>query len=334
MITSSGLSVSVAMATYNGAKYVRDQIRSIVTQTHLPDEIVICDDASTDLTMEYLYAIQQEFPSLVRIYHNEENRGYSRNFEKVVSLCRGELIFLSDQDDSWFPQKLERIVNVFGRNPQCGLVFSDAELADHALNPKGYTVYSHYRKPDLCSTQVVPNFLREIRVLGCTSAFRARYLPYLLPISSLWGHDHWIAFILSAISQLEMVDEPLMLYRRHDQNVGNALAWEQNIFTRVRRRVQNLSLEREMCQHIYEGWEAMLDQLRRVQEMNAKEIHSAALERAIVMVEAKSAFSRHRWMMATKPRLFRIAPAFHLYKSGDYERYSAGSHTIIRDLLM
>src|SRR4051794_22329155 len=106
-------SISVALATYNGMKYVSQQIESIMAQSYLPDEIIVCDDASSDATVEQLHLNQQQFPDRLRIYRNDVNLGYALNFEKAISLCKGEIIVPCDQDDSWLSYKLERIVGVF-----------------------------------------------------------------------------------------------------------------------------------------------------------------------------------------------------------------------------
>lgn len=326
--------ISVAIATYNGEKFIEGQLASIFAQTLLPDEVVICDDGSSDSTVEHLNKFQQQYPDQLHIYRNQENVGYTRNFEKVVSQCKGDIIVLSDQDDYWLPHKLERIAIAFQENPHCGLVFSDAEVTDSALNSMGYTIYSHFTKPDLRPTILPRVFAREMRLLGCTSAFRAKYIPYLFPISSsIWGHDHWIAFVLSIISELHMIEEPLMLYRRHDKNATDGSAWERGAVSKVIRKQQNLSLAREHRERSYRKWNDMLQHLYRLQEMGTIN-DASALEDGIATVRARIDFDRCRLAMQSQPRVLRLISAFRLLKNGDYNRYTPGARTFVKDLVV
>jgi len=117
--------VSIAIATYNGAKYLKEQLDSIYTQTLLPFEVIVCDDGSIDETIKIL----EEFKELkgLKYFINPIKLGFFRNFEKAITLCAGDLIALSDQDDYWLPNKLERLVNEIGASD---LICSDAILID------------------------------------------------------------------------------------------------------------------------------------------------------------------------------------------------------------
>ncbi|HEY2971172.1 MAG TPA: glycosyltransferase, partial [Pyrinomonadaceae bacterium] len=111
------MKISVAMCTYNGAPYLREQLNSIAAQTRPPDELVVCDDVSADLTCEIVtsFAASVHFP--VRLYVNEQNLGSTKNFERAIGLCEGDIIARSDQDDVWLPEKLRRIEDCLQRNP-------------------------------------------------------------------------------------------------------------------------------------------------------------------------------------------------------------------------
>src|SRR4051812_29809463 len=99
--------VSVAMATYNGAEFIRDQLRSLALQKRLPDELVVSDDGSTDDTVDILEAFAETAPFPVRISVNRENLGFTRNFERAILGCGGDIIYICDQDDVWFPNKIQ-----------------------------------------------------------------------------------------------------------------------------------------------------------------------------------------------------------------------------------
>src|SRR5712691_364539 len=135
------MKISVAMCTYNGALHLREQIDSIAAQTRIPDELIVCDDNSTDETVRIVsrFATSASFP--VRLCVNEQNVGSTRNFERAIRLCEGDVIALSDQDDVWLPEKLRRIEDSFLREPGVGLVFTDAEVVDEHLRPLGYHLW-------------------------------------------------------------------------------------------------------------------------------------------------------------------------------------------------
>ncbi len=145
--------LSIAMCTYNGAKYIQEQLDSIAAQSRLPDELVVCDDRSSDNTIEIVKSFGSKVPFPVRLYLNEENLGIIKNFEKAISLCTGNIIALSDQDDVWKPNKIEKILTAFAENLGAGYVFSNAELVNESLMPLGSSLWE--------SLGIEDNFLEE-----------------------------------------------------------------------------------------------------------------------------------------------------------------------------
>src|SRR5215211_1230053 len=129
------MKISIAMCTYNGAGFLTAQLESITAQSRRPDEIVICDDGSTDQTKTLLENFAQASPVPVSLKFNQQNLGSIKNFEQAIRLCSGDIIVLSDQDDVWKKDKLEKIEQAFHSNPTAGLVFSDAEIVDEDLEP-------------------------------------------------------------------------------------------------------------------------------------------------------------------------------------------------------
>ena len=129
--------ISVALCTYNGAKYLAEQLDSIAAQTLAPTEMIVCDDGSTDGTLGMVehFASRASFP--VRLRSNAENLGSTENFSRAIRACRGDVVALADQDDVWLPQKLERIARAFETHPRAGVAFSDATVVDEDLNPLG-----------------------------------------------------------------------------------------------------------------------------------------------------------------------------------------------------
>ena len=142
--------VSIAMATYNGAKYLREQLDSICAQTINDYELIVCDDCSTDDT----YAILKEYAlkdARIRVYKNEVNLGFKKNFEKAISLCKGEYIALSDQDDIWYNNHLEILLNNIGDNI---LACADEELVDYSGHYLGMTVGKQLRLTRIPSASI------------------------------------------------------------------------------------------------------------------------------------------------------------------------------------
>ena len=115
--------ISIAMCTYNGEAYLNGQLVSFVKQTQRPDELVACDDGSTDNTLQVLDQFSKEAPFPVRVYRSQQRLGPTKNFEKALSLCSGDFIFLSDQDDVWMPQKVNTLLQALKNNPGAAYVF-------------------------------------------------------------------------------------------------------------------------------------------------------------------------------------------------------------------
>src|SRR5689334_3161726 len=140
--TKTALRIYEAMCTYNGVRFLDDQLNSLASQERKPDELVVCDDCSTDTTIATLreFAVRAPFP--VHIHQNTARLGSTKNFERAISLCQGDIIALCDQDDIWDEQKLRLTEERFLRSPSLGLVFTDAELVDEAANSLGYNLWS------------------------------------------------------------------------------------------------------------------------------------------------------------------------------------------------
>src|SRR5918997_119590 len=200
---------SVAMCTYNGARFVAEQLASVAAQTRPPDELVVCDDGSADETRELVGEFAARAPFPVRLSVNERNLGSTRNFGRAISLSAGDLIALSDQDDVWHPEKLEKLEARFDARPSVGLVFTDAELVDERLRVR------RGRALDV----LLPGW----SVTGATMAFRADFRDLVLDIPEDLAliHDGWIALMVAAVSEIDYIAEPLIQYRQHPrQQVG------------------------------------------------------------------------------------------------------------------
>jgi hypothetical protein len=217
--------ISVTLCTYNGERFLAQQLASMATQTRLPDELVVCDDRSTDGTVSIVREFAASAPFPVRIFENERNLGFAANFERAIRLCEGNLIALSDQDDIWYPLRLQRSEQEFTAHPEAGLVFSDADVIDDNNELAGPTLWRRLgfagkRARDLLAGHYV--LLAKHRfVTGATVMFRAGLRDRCLPIAAGWIHDEWMALVAAAFSDLRPIDQPLIRYRVHgSQQVG------------------------------------------------------------------------------------------------------------------
>src|SRR5262245_1278028 len=138
------LSFSVALCTYNGARFLPEQLESIGSQSRQPDELIICDDGSTDNTVAIVKSFAREAPFPVRLEVNPTNLGSTKNFELAISRCGGDVIALSDQDDIWQADKLVQMERVLRQTPSAGAIFSDADVVDEQLAPLGYKLWDRY----------------------------------------------------------------------------------------------------------------------------------------------------------------------------------------------
>ena len=223
------MQVSVAMCTYNGARYLGEQLRSLTTQQRFPDELVICDDRSTDGTVALLQDFVAVAPFPVRLIQNPQNLGYSRNFSKAIGLCTGDIVALADQDDVWYPEKLQQLELVFQNKPEVEGAFSDGDILDTRSQPAGRTLWQSFLfGPDdqerFRTGHAVDALLRRNVVTGMAFALRRSVFDVLPSIPRSWMHDGWFAMMLAVRSSLYACPERLVGYRvHHEQQAGTPL---------------------------------------------------------------------------------------------------------------
>jgi glycosyltransferase involved in cell wall biosynthesis len=222
---SAQAKISVAMCTYNGERFLSQQLDSIAKQTRPPDELVVCDDKSTDQTVEMIRSFAASANCSVKVFANHKNVGFIANFERAIQLCTGDLIALSDQDDSWYPMRLERCEQEFAARPEVGLVFSDADIIDGQDQSTGMRLWQNFgfvgelRQRMLAGDYSV--LAKNRFVTGATVMFRSRLREYCLPIGSGWLHDEWIAATAASVAEVAPIASPLIRYRQHSsQQVG------------------------------------------------------------------------------------------------------------------
>jgi glycosyltransferase involved in cell wall biosynthesis len=201
-------SVSVCIPTFNGTKFVREQLLSILGQIDSDSEIIICDDNSTDDTVEKILALNDPRIKLTR---NETRLGPVCNMENALKQAKGDLIFLSDQDDIWFPDKISAMVPFLDTYD---LVISDATVID----TEGNILYPSFYIPNYSGRGFFRNWVKN-SFLGCCMAFNRKVLNYVLPFPQhIAMHDIWIGLNTALVGSYCFLPQPLIYYRRHEKN--------------------------------------------------------------------------------------------------------------------
>lgn len=203
--------ISVCMATYNGEKYVRQQVDSILCQLSAEDELIVSDDGSKDDTL----AIIESFSDpRVHIFINEGNHGFVGNFSNALSRAKGDYIFLSDQDDYWMPGKVKTALGYLTSG--IDLVIHNAELVDGEGQLLGNDYYSCMHN----KTGFWANIWKT-RTLGCCMCFNRKVLEKSMPMPKhIVAHDYWIGMIALKHFKVKFIEDKLLCYRRHGGNVS------------------------------------------------------------------------------------------------------------------
>lgn len=320
--------VSVALCTYNGEMYLQEQLESILGQTRLPDELIICDDGSNDRTIEIVEDFIKLTPFVVRLFKGlEYPLGSTKNFERAINLCGGNIIVLSDQDDVWYPEKLATLETSI-RNG-AALVFSDADLVDEHLNSIGYTLFeslqlSNVEKKLLQKKNIIEILMRRNIVTGASIAFSRGYLPLIMPISKYWVHDGWIAFLLASVGKVDVINEPLFKYRQHGKNQIGAkkLTFKQKIH-----KVRNVG-----SSHYAELLNSFVDIRTRIIDSQSQRTQNYLID-LIDLIDKKIMHLSKRAKLSNKYSFPLFSLSYELL-TGKYNKFSRGFISYLRDLTM
>jgi hypothetical protein len=224
--SGSARSISIAVCTYQGERYLREQLESLFAQTCLPQEIVVFDDASRDGTWDLVQEFARQAPGRgVRMstYRNPENVGYVANFQHALRATREEIVFLCDQDDIWHPRKLERFVAEFDRRPDLLMLHSDARLVDGDGKSIDCGLFEalEVSRDELSAVhggQAFDVLLRRNIVTGAAMAVRRRVFEAGLEVPQGWIHDEWLAIVAATSGEVDCLEEPTIDYRQHGAN--------------------------------------------------------------------------------------------------------------------
>jgi glycosyltransferase involved in cell wall biosynthesis len=218
---------SVVLATFQGEQYIDAQLDSIIPQLEHDDEVIISDDASSDGTVR---AASRRNDSRIRILRNSSRLGYIKNFERAISCARGEFVIFSDQDDLWLPNKVAALCSALDRK---ACVVSDAIVVDRDLRELHASFFELRQATDFSFGAI---FLKPC-FIGATMACRRGYLNSLMPFPAHVPHDFWITLNAAWDRELEVILEPLILYRRHPSTASVSA-------TAMKRPLSTIFLER------------------------------------------------------------------------------------------
>lgn len=318
--------ISVVLCTYNGERFLRQQLESLFAQQRTPDELIAVDDTSSDGTLDILNEFQRrsfEVGIHMVVVRNPRNLGYRRNFEAALALAQMPLIFLSDQDDVWHHNKIARMEAEFAERPQLLLLHTDARLVDADGVDLGYGLFealeiSSDELACIHGGQALQVLLRRNVATGATMAFRRRALEDAFPFPDLWIHDEWLALVGAINGEVDCLEEMLIDYRQHG---GNQIG--------VRKR----SLGEKFGGHGVSRRDHLRDVEVRLRQLHARltgdgrvfESRQDLLFQRLRHVQARlnlpsSLAARARWVLCEA-------------QTGRYSRFSFGLRSIVADLL-
>jgi glycosyltransferase involved in cell wall biosynthesis len=325
--------VSVALCTHNGERFIEAQLRSILEQSYRPLEIVLSDDDSTDATVDIARATvdswETEHPDIavkMRVLRNRPALRVAKNFEQAILECSGDLIALCDQDDVWHPDRVETIVDIFSSRPDVLLVHTDARLVGAEGAPLGGLLLdtlrvSRWERDSINSGHASRVLIRRNVVTGATAVVRRDTAHRAMPVPEGWIHDEWLAAFAAAHGALVLDERVLVDYRQHDNNqIGAASLNTAGKFSRLRapRAERNRRL--------------LVRAASLTERLSAPTAGDAVAEEVVTMAAGKYAHERFRSDLPVS-RFARILPVLRRAASGSYAKFGLGAQDVLRDIV-
>ncbi len=319
------------MCTYNGERYLQEQLDSIAAQDHLPDELVVVDDVSKDNTTTILRQFAERVPFPVRILINESNLGSTKNFEKAAVHCTGDILVFADQDDAWRRDRLSATQQFFLDNPDKDGFFSNATLIDGQSNPVGRTIFDEIQftpeqQARWRSGKAYDILYYGYVVTGATMAIRRSVLERVLPFPThikYLIHDGWISLILALEDKIDFTNEQLISYRQHEHQQVGFKAPRKKV-TLVDRLMRGREEKLHFIQLEYDRFKQLYELLDSRPDTPKEKLQLLAQKRDHLWFRANLSPFHHR----------RILPVLREYSSGNYRRFNGyWLHTVLGDLL-
>ncbi|WP_240470962.1 glycosyltransferase family 2 protein [Schaalia suimastitidis] len=310
----------MALCTHNGARYVAEQVTSILNQTRQVHEIVLGDDASTDNTIDIVQTLVAGSNIRLVIRHHDPALRVAANFSDAIGATTGDVIILCDQDDLWYPTKVEHLVEAL---QDADLVHSDARLVNGEGKPISGLLLdelkaSRWERGNLMDGDALAVLLRRSMVTGATAAVRGPFARAMMPVPDGWIHDEWLAICAATAGRLTLIPEVLTDYRQHGGNqIG---AKKESVIARVRRMMAP----------------DPVDDHRRITRARtaAQVLPARGIGTRKEWERLQAAYVHQQFRMALPlARLRRIWPIMREYVTGGYRHYSRGILTAARDFV-
>lgn len=324
--------ISIAMATYNGEKHIKAQLDSFAFQKLLPDELIVCDDGSKDNTLEIVSDFKKKAPFRIDIYQNERNLGYGQNFGKAMGLCGGDLIFLSDQDDVWYPEKISTITQLAARHPEKHVFLNDALLTNGDLVSSGVTKIGQLKSAGISLNSFVQ---------GCCSAVRKEFLSLVLPLpEGCKAHDSWLMDLAGLLDLKLIYEKELQYYRIHGKNTSTYFlnrTRKAGVYNKVIYRLE--SNRRDYLKKDLREAKERMQQIRERLHVQKEGIllnllESARTDKALLKVSDRISAIGMREKLISIPKPLRFYYAIKLLLNRDYSTHFNGWHSFFRDILV
>jgi glycosyltransferase involved in cell wall biosynthesis len=323
-----GVKISIALATYNGERFLAAQLDSFLKQSRPPDEVVIYDDRSTDETYEIIRSFAESASFKVIYERNDTRLGALGNFDRALQRTTGDLVFLSDQDDIWYADKIRTIMELQERYPEKLLYMNDAAITDSELRETGLTKLGQLQSAGYPASAFVQ---------GCCCAVRRDLLQLCLPVApSAKGHDNWVVDFSNGLGATYVLREVLQLYRRHESNTSTVLAnrvrpispW-QRIMYQLERATSAEADVTALAE--IECTESMLETVKQAQ-VQCDRLYDEKLLRFASELGKDLASLQYRYELRSRKLFPRLFGSFRYWLTGGYSR-AAGVKSLVRDII-
>lgn len=323
--------VSVVMAIFNGARYLEEQLLSILRNSWQPDEIVVIDDHSIDESLSIIEKIASAHPAIpIKIHRNEKNMGASHSFILGTQYTLGDVIFFSDQDDVWKENKIEALMVPFLSDPNVLLAYSDGYITDHDLNRTGETIFSTRRKITRADQhRALDDIARDPDIKGCTMAVRGSLIENATAILEPdpfghWGHDQWLSLFAFGLGRVVVIPKQLLDHRFHGGNTSGGVKFDPLKPGHWKKWI--MMARQQEDEHDIRKYMIALDHVQHMEPRFNIDL-KAALQKMLLLAKRRD--------LIRKAKISKRVPmALELYREGVYQNHFNGLWTMIRDIIL
>ncbi|RJX43377.1 hypothetical protein DM826_07150 [Halonotius aquaticus] len=317
--------ISIALPTYNGGRYLRTLIDSLLDQTRLPDEIVVCDDNSTDGTVLIAKEYQKEYPDIFNIYENSDNVGAFKNFERAFRNCSGDFIAVCDQDDYWKKTKIEKQERRLESNRRALLCYHNSEFHDQDLESMNKYLWDlqNVEPSSITSHQKLTQRLAQSNFIqGASMMFRKSLLETVLPVPRKVPYDYWIAIVSHCFGPVEIIDESLIKWRRHPNTDTSTVVPNDSYFHQFIKSIYDITRTPidKTVQHTKEWENQMNEFVKRFDELNKNRFCVDPYPIKNKLIRRKNYYS-YRTQVRTQPINKSVLAQIVLFKTGLYHEF-------------